>query len=157
MQLFLDCDGVLADFDRRATEILGYAPRDFEGSNGEKDMWDRLYATPDFFYSLEPMIDAFELYEAVAHLNPVILTGKPRGDWAIDQKLRWRRKYFPHVPMIVCPSKDKFLYAKPGDILIDDWLKHRPTWENGGGIWIHHTSAADSILQLKTLGIYGVL
>lgn len=153
MQLFLDCDGVLADFDKRAKEILGTCPREFEGKEGEKDLWDKLYSVPDFFYSLDLMPDAMELYSAVKHLHPVILTGKPRGDWAVEQKLRWRRKYFPNVPMIVCPSKDKFLYAKPGDVLVDDWLKHKPTWVTGGGIWILHTSAKKSIKELTILGV----
>lgn len=30
MQLYLDCDGVLADFDRAATELLGMPPRVYE-------------------------------------------------------------------------------------------------------------------------------
>lgn len=153
MQLFLDCDGVLADFNKRATEIVGMPPRDFEDKVGEKKFWDAIYGTPDFFSSLDPMPDAYELVNAVSHLNPIILTGKPRGNWAEKQKLVWRDKYFPNLPMIVCPSRDKIKYAKPGDVIVDDWAKHQQTWLNGGGIWVMHTSAKDSIRQLKELGV----
>ena len=153
MQLFLDCDGVLADFNKRAIDIVGMPPREFEDKVGEKKFWDMIYGTSDFFLSLDPMTDAYDLVNAVRHLNPIILTGKPRGDWAIKQKLGWRDKYFPDLEMIVCPSRDKIKFAKPGDVIVDDWAKHKQTWINGGGIWVMHTSAADSIRQLKELGV----
>ena len=41
----------------------------------------------------------------------------------------------------------------PGDILIDDWEKHKDAWVNAGGIWITHTSAKDTIEQLHNLVI----
>ena len=41
------------------------------------------------------MPDAMELFEAVRHLDPIILTGLPRGNWAADQKVRWAAQYFP--------------------------------------------------------------
>ena len=34
---------------------------------------------------------------------------------------------------------------QPGDILIDDWPKYKHLWEEAGGIFILHTSAAQSI------------
>ena len=153
MQLFLDCDGVLANFNKRAIQICGMEPRQFEDKVGEKKFWDMIYGTPDFFLSLEPMPDAYDLVNAVRHLDPIILTGKPRGNWAEKQKLAWRDKYFPDLEMIVCPSKDKINYAKPGDVIVDDWAKHQQTWIDGGGIWVMHTSAANSILELKALGV----
>ncbi len=152
-QLFLDCDGVLANFDKRAREILGMVPREFEDREGEQKFWDTLYGTPDFFYSLEPMPDAYDLVSAVKHLNPIILTGRPRGEWSIDQKLRWRDKYFPELEMIVCRSRDKIKHAKPGDVIVDDWQKWQHLWEAGGGVWILHTSAENSIKELKKINL----
>ena len=38
-QLFLGCDGVLADFDGYATELLGVPPRQYEARHGPKRFW----------------------------------------------------------------------------------------------------------------------
>lgn len=156
MQLFLDCDGVLANFDKRAREIVGMNPREFEDLSGADVLWDRIFGTSDFFYSLEPMPDAHELVEAVKHLNPIILTGAPekgRGLLAQHQKLRWRDKHFPDLEMIVCPSRNKIKYAKPGDVIVDDWEKWKHIWVQGGGVWVLHTSARNSIEELEALGV----
>lgn len=156
-QLFLDCDGVLANFDKRAIEIVGMQPRDFENQNGAKKFWNMIYDTPDFFFSLDPMPDAHDLVNAVRHLNPIILTGKPHiregHDWAQEQKLAWRDKHFPDLEMIVCRSADKIKHAQPGDIIIDDWPKYRQIWIDGGGLWIDHYTAEISIAELKKMGV----
>lgn len=152
-QLFLDCDGVLANFDKRAVEIVGMQPRDFENLNGAKKFWNQIYSVPDFFFSLEPMPDAHDLVNAVRHLNPIILTGKPRGNWAEAQKKAWRDKHFPDLEMIVCLSADKIKHAQPGDIIIDDWPKYRQIWIDGGGVWIDQYTAEISINELKKMGV----
>ena len=153
MQLFLDCDGVLADFVKGATKLLGMPPSEFEDKYGEAEMWNRIEASKDFFGNLEPLPDSYELFDAVKHLDPIILTGRPRGVWAERQKLKFRDKYYPGTKMIVCRSRDKIKYAKAGDVIVDDWKKYQHLWVNGGGIWVMHTSAKDSINQLKNLGV----
>lgn len=153
MQLFLDCDGVLADFDGSAEAIFGLPPRKFEDKFGTKRFWVDLQSHEDFYTNLPLMPDARELFEAVEHLNPVILTGLPVGDWAEPQKRRWGLKHFPDTTMICCMSKDKKDHMQPGDILIDDWPKYKSVWEEAGGIFILHTSAKESIAKLKELGV----
>jgi hypothetical protein len=153
MQLFLDCDGVLADFVGGATKVLGMHPNEFEKKYGEAKMWNIIEDHHDFFGNLEPLSDSYELFDAVKHLAPIILTGRPRGEWAVEQKLLFRDKYYPGTPMIVCRSQDKIKYAEPGDVIVDDWHKYKHLWVNGGGIWVMHTSAKDSIRQLKELGV----
>lgn len=153
MQLFLDCDGVLADFVGGATELLGMHPTEFEDTYSEAEMWNRIEQNHGFFGNLKPLPDAYELFDAVKHLNPIILTGRPRGEWAIEQKLLFRDKYFPGTEMIVCRSKDKIKHAKPGDVIVDDFVKWQHIWEAGGGIWVLHKSAKESIQKLKELGV----
>ena len=44
-------------------------------------------------------------------------------------------------------------YAAPNHILIDDKKSNIDEWRAAGGIGILHTSAADTIQQLKKLGL----
>jgi hypothetical protein len=98
------------------------------------------------------MADALELYEAVRHKNPIILTGMPRGKWAEPQKRRWAERHFPGVPVITTMAALKHEHRHPGDVLVDDRDKHRHLWENEGGVFIHHKSARQSIKELTARG-----
>jgi hypothetical protein len=64
-QRYLDCDGVLADFDRGAGRVLGMSPRAYERRYGLARFWQALAREPAFFEALELMPDALELYDAV--------------------------------------------------------------------------------------------
>ena len=147
-QLYLDCDGVLADFDKGATAVLGLPPRAFEKRHGLGRFWQKLASAPDFYFGLPLLPDATVLFDAVRHLHPVILTGLPRGNWAADQKVRWAAQHFPGTRIITTMARDKRDHAKEGDVLVDDQLRHRHRWEEAGGIFVHHRSAAETIEQL---------
>jgi hypothetical protein len=147
-QLYLDCDGVLADFDKGATAVLGLHPRTYEKRHGLGRFWQQLATAPDFYFGLPLKHDAMELFEAVRHLDPVILTGLPRGNWAADQKVRWAAKYFPGTRIITTTAHDKRDHAKEGDVLVDDQLRHSARWIEAGGVFVHHRSAARSIAEL---------
>jgi hypothetical protein len=147
-QLYLDCDGVLADFDAGATAVLGLPPRKFQDRHGPRRFWKELAAAPDFYFSLPLMPDATELFEAVRHLDPIILTGLPLGGWAAEQKVRWAAEHFPGTRIITTMARDKRDHASEGDVLVDDLLKHRHLWEEAGGVFVHHTSAVRTIEEL---------
>lgn len=153
MQLYLDCDGVLADFDRGATELLGMPPRVYEKRRGIGAFWRELARHPDFYGSLPLMPDAMELFDAVRHLHPVILTGLPRGTWAAPQKVRWAAEHFQDTRILTVMAVDKRNHAQQGDILVDDQVKHAHLWEGAGGIFVHHRDAASTIAALADLGV----
>ena len=141
MQIYLDADGVLADFDRAGQRLWGMTPRAYEEKVGTQAFWRDLEAQGNFYLNLEPMEDGLRLLKSLpAPLRPVILTGAPRGSWAQDQKLRWRDKHLPGVPMVVCQAREKWKWCRPGDILVDDMLKYRLAWEVAGGFFIHYDS-----------------
>ena len=148
-QLYLDCDGVLADFDKGATAILGLPPREFEKRHGLGRFWQKLAQAPDFYFSLPLLPDAMRLFDAVKHLDPIILTGLPRGNWAADQKMRWAAEHFPGVRMITTMARDKRNHAKEGDVLVDDQMKHAHLWQEVGGVFIHHRSAERTLEELR--------
>lgn len=147
-QLFLDCDGVLADFDLSAAAILGMPPHAYVKRHGAGRFWQQLARAPDFFARLPLMPDAMDLFEAVRHLDPIILTGLPAGNWAADQKIRWAEEHFPGTHIITCMAVDKRSHAVEGDVLVDDRLKYRHLWEEAGGIFIHHRTARDTLAEL---------
>lgn len=151
MKLFLDCDGVLANFNKGFEDAIGMYPRTFEDKFGTPEFWRRVTAVDDFFTNLELMADAMELYEGVKHLDPTILTACPMGGWAEDQKVRWAAKRFPGVPIITCMAAVKSAHGKPGDILIDDYNKNRKAWEDMGGIFILHVTALQSLISLSLI------
>jgi hypothetical protein len=156
--LFLDCDGVLADFDHLARRIFGMEPKAWEDKHGAGPFWKTLrdYRDPatghGFFRSPPLMPDARKLFDAVAHLKPVILTGCPFGKWAEPQKMAWAEEHFPGTKMITCMARDKIAHLEnPGDVLVDDKTKFQAIWEEGGGIFVHHTDAESSIAQLREI------
>lgn len=150
--VFLDCDGVLADFDKGAAQVLGMPPGEFERRYGLKRFWTSLASAPDFFDNLDLLGDAMALFEAVRGLNPVILTGLPRGDWAEPQKRRWAARHFPGVEVITTSAALKREHCRPGDALVDDRDRYRDLWEKAGGVFIHHRDAPGSIRQLREHG-----
>ena len=153
-RIFLDCDGVLADFDKKFIELTGHDPRLYEKERGQGEFWKQIYEVPKFFETLEPMEHFDKLFWHVFHKYgmPTVLTGSPSKDGyitAAQEKRNWIRKILgPAVPVVVCKSKDKYLSCDPGDVLIDDWNRFQPHWEAVGGKFIHHTSVADSIVEL---------
>ncbi|MCY7272020.1 MAG: hypothetical protein LH485_08235 [Sphingomonas bacterium] len=148
--LFLDCDGVLADFDAAATDLLGMTSQEFQDAHGKGEFWRRLAQAADFYGSLPLMPDARLLFDAVAHLSPTILTGLPIGNWAAPQKVRWAATHFPGTPIITTMARDKFRHMTGADVLVDDRADHRPAWEDAGGTFIHHENAERSIAALRT-------
>ena len=150
-ELFLDCDGVLADFDAGAKALLGMSPRDYEARRGRGAFWKRLATAPDFYANLPEMPDARILFDAVKHLQPTILTGLPLGNWAAPQKVKWAAEHFPDVPIITCMARDKHKHMKSGDVLVDDRENHRAAYEAEGVLFVHHRNAEDSLRQLAKI------
>lgn len=156
-QIYLDMDGVLADFDAAACAALGTDNSyKWEWIHGTKAFWDTLYANDNFFGDLPPMADAMELYGAVAHLRPIILTALPKtGTAEVDrQKRDWIARHLGgDVPVITCQTSEKPDYCLRGDVLVDDRSVNRAKWQGRGGHYVLHTSAADSVAQMRELGV----
>ena len=149
--LFLDLDGVLADFDAGAKAVLGMSSCDFEARHGKREFWRRLARAKDFYATLPLLSDAMVLFEAVRHLEPTILTGLPLGNWAAPQKVRWAARHFPGTKIITTMARDKYKHMTGMDVLVDDRADHRERWKAAGGTFIHHKNARDSLAQLAEI------
>lgn len=154
MQLFLDCDRVLADFDALASTIFKMHPRDFEDLHGSDKFWELLEDHGSFYEELPLMHDARFLWDSVAHMDPIILTGCPKGGWAEDQKVRWAKNHFgSDVKLITCKSRHKreHMIKDKTNIIIDDWPHYKHLWEEYGGHFILHTDARSSLQKLQQI------
>lgn len=155
-QIFVDVDGVLADMDTYYESLFPHKI-DRGDTSSDKIFWRNIgnYVQDGgrFYYELPLFDDAKELWEGVKKFcpNPIMLTGGGDKKYArtTEDKLAWRDKYFPGAEMIVCLSREKCLHGKAGDILIDDWLKYRHLWQGMGGLFLHHSTAKNSLEVLK--------
>lgn len=153
MRIFLDMDGVLADFDAGYEKRFGVRP-DKASDNVD---WQLVRSTPNFYRDLPPMPDCYDLLLGLSKLgirltSLTILTGVPANvPEALANKRAWVEDHIPPIPIIGCRSKEKCLHGQAGDVLIDDWDRYKGLWEGMGGHWITHTSAASSLQQLREL------
>ena len=154
-RLFVDLDGVLVDFDAGVVKATGKTPDQL----GDRTMWPVLARTPGFYDKLPWMKDGRDLWEFCRQFNPTILTGLPQGKWAEGQKRSWcARELGADVHVECCLSREKgnvadaLLEMGETAVLVDDRLKSQPGWDAVGGVFLLHTSAADSIAALKALG-----
>jgi 5'(3')-deoxyribonucleotidase len=155
--IYVDLDGVLANFDKAAERQLKTDNiYKYEFVWGPNKFWTEMNKDPLFFRDLELMPDAKHLWAKIEHMEPVILTALPRTNASrvAEQKCSWVLNNFgSKVAVVTCPTADKPNYCKPGDILIDDRAVNRDAWIAAGGTYIIHTSAANTVTTLKALGI----
>ncbi len=157
-RLFVDLDGVLADFDSGVLRVTGRQPH----RQSPGDMWRKLQAArPPFFEGLGWTKDCGQkLWDSIAPFSPAVLTGLPRGTWAEPQKRKWCARFLgASVKVHCCASKDKKNYAtsclrfeKRQPVLIDDRLSNCEEWKKAGGAAIHHRCLAETLRQLRDLG-----
>ena len=129
-RLFVDMDGVLADFDRHHEDMLGFRSCKII----ENVDWKLVRGVKDFYLGIPPMPDMQELWDRIARHDPIVLTGIPSSiAEAADNKRAWARKHIgDHVEVRCCFAKEKCLHAAPGDALINDWQKAPPFVDRSG-------------------------
>ena len=144
--LYLDMDGVVADFDAYAYDVLGLPP---SGGIYPNDKWSKLTENPRIYRDLKKTPEADDLVKLCKDVcvqfnyDLKFLTAVPKGNdvpWAFHDKVYWAREHFPTIPVMFGPfSKDKHIHCKPGDVLIDDRISNIEEWRAAGGFGIHHT------------------
>ncbi len=150
MQIYVDMDGVLADFDRHYRKTFGRVATRPGGTD-----WEAVRAHKGFYQGIPPMPDMDVLWTRLAPYNPIVLTGVPQQvDEAADNKREWITKYLPlGTKVICCRAKDKWMFCTPGDLLIDDYERHMQLWLVAGGRWITHISAEATCRRMDLMGI----
>lgn len=137
--LYLDLDGVMADFDGAFPSVFGLDHRDL----ADDTMWMHINGHPTFFRDLPPMAGAIEFFRSVERLKPVILTACPKTNYAhvAAQKRAWVREHLSAtcwvLPVMGGTNKPLFMH-NAGDILVDDYARNCQAWEAAGGVAIQH-------------------
>jgi len=152
-KIYCDMDGVLADFESGYEELTGI---DLQGEfkpEGE-EFWDPISkAGVGFWAGLKWMPGGQRLWDYLKPFNPVLLSAPSREQSSRIGKHVWVKHKIPGTKLILRYASQKQELATPESILIDDRQVNIDQWEAAGGIGILHTNTANTIKQLKQLGL----
>lgn len=136
--IYLDMDGVLADFEGHFKEISGgLTAKQYiksKGQNGTHAMWMLIDKDKDFFAKLKPFSHAKELVRLCRKIAPTIILSSPpvtNRERAIENKREWLDNYIGHIPAIF--SNNKKEYANKSALLIDDFKENTESFQENGG------------------------
>ncbi len=157
-KIFVDLDGVMADLDKLVKERTGMTFDQLRatGTGFAKFCAEQREKGNTIFDELDKMPGADYLWGYIVKYTPDILTatGWPT-EKAQAEKIRWVMDNLSGYDKILTTTSgaEKKKYAAPNHILIDDRMKSIGPWREAGGIGILHTSAEDTISELKLLGL----
>lgn len=153
--LFVDMDGVLVDFEKGYHELTGIDLKS-QYVEGNNKFWAPIDAEgPAFWANLPWMSDGQQLWSYIKKYKPYILSSPSRSSTSKVGKDAWLKINIPnqYKKAYFYPRGQKQLFSGPNKILIDDLPNTISEWNSGGGIGILHTSAANTISELKKLGL----
>ncbi len=164
-KIYLDMDGVLADFDRGVRELCRMEPPNQNGKGDPKQddaMWEAIREIGHFYDRLELMPGAKEMFDAIYAKygdRCEILTGIPKEKRGIvtagEDKTNWTHRLLAKdIRVNIVYREQKPEYCKGKDcILIDDLESNIREWETMGGTGILNTSAEETLRELEQLGL----
>lgn len=160
--IFLDMDGVQADFEQPWLDLLGVKHLDHVEDRDEAIKvlsHSNAKYVYEFFRGLQPLPGGLELINWLkfSRLPYTILSAPLRGpysDASIKGKKEWLRRYHPGTVEDAIFMNDKYKYAMHNgvpNVLIDDYDKQINNWNKAGGIGIKHVegTTANTIHRLK--------
>lgn len=153
-KIYLDMDGVIADFTKRYKELYHMEPREAE-KHKQFDIFFRQFIATSQFETLDLMPDAMVGINYLRRL-PIpteILSSTAREEFHADiqgQKRVWLKMHDIKFKQNFVPGKrNKYKFAEPTHIIIDDTESVIRDWNNAGGIGILHTDWTNTLAILK--------
>ena len=153
--IYLDMDGVIADFTKRYKELYHMMPREAEKKKEFNKFFDEFIATKQF-ETLDLMPGAevgLEFLRKHLTVPTQILSStanQERYDEISKQKLIWLNTHnVTFTPQFVPGKKHKWKFARPDTIIIDDTESVIDDWRKAGGIGILHKDWTNTLGILK--------
>ena len=146
-------DGVLVDFEKGYKELTGTYSKN---NPDNKAFWQPISdAGASFWANLDWMPDGEELWRYIKKYKPNILSAPSQDPSSRVGKEAWVKMNLKnnYNKLYLYSRANKKLFAGENRILIDDMQQTINEWNAAGGIGIHHTSAANTIKELKKLGL----
>ena len=153
--LYCDMDGVLADFENRFEQYSdGLTTDEYRDKFGINAFWKLIdNEGVGFWVGIPWMPDGKELYDYIKpNLYSLLSAPSSENSSRLGKRL-WVKNKIPGTKLILASAKNKQNYSEEGAILIDDRADTIREWDSHGGIGILHVSAANTIQQLKQLGL----
>jgi 5'(3')-deoxyribonucleotidase len=152
--IYIDMDGVVADFDTLAQQIMTatMAERKEAELTGRwpDSKWRDILKEQHFYRQLPKMPQADQMMAMASRFRDDLgwrlrmLTAIPRkNDFpeVFQDKIDWMMEYYPGVRVHFGPySEDKQNHCQPGDILVDDRPSNIKEWRAAGGTAVHVTN-----------------
>ena len=87
LRIYLDLDGVMADFDSHFPEVFGLDHRGL----ADDDMWQQINSHKSYFRDMPMCEGAKDFWSDISHRNPIILTACPKSNYqhVAIQKREW--------------------------------------------------------------------
>ncbi len=162
--LFLDMDGVQANFDKAWAKFENKEHRDHIPDPNET-IWNLSNMGPEFvekfFADLEPLADGTKLVQWLRYRKiPFTILSAPlrgQGPGSIKGKITWLNIHNPGTSATALFRGDKFVHAMDGgkpNVLVDDYVKQLRNWTNAGGIAVQHIDGQVDTTIAKLSEIY---
>lgn len=155
-KIYLDMDGVIANFEKRYTEMFLKTPKEARDKKEFNPHWTEFVMTEQF-KTLDWWPDGEKFLEFIKTLDIEVeilsSSGGAKYHSLVEkQKLYWleQRGIF-YKANIVSGRRKKKEYATPDSILVDDTLDVIEDFNAAGGIGILHKDADETIKIIKSL------
>jgi 5'(3')-deoxyribonucleotidase len=159
-RLYLDMDGVVADWVSAAAAIIGHRLEDPQARYSQED-WNKLRSNSRIFRTLAKTAQADQLVKLARRFRSelgyelLFLTAIPHNNdmpWAFTDKVLWAQEHYPDIAVHFGPySRDKHLHCRTLDILVDDRADNCKSWRLAGGRAIQVDKGCDLTRALIAL------